>query len=122
MEFMALFKSGQHFGDNALLRNKPRQGTVLCVTGCFFAVISSQAYEQLMRKEKLQQLALSVAFLRPIPYMEDWKTREIQIISLLSKEGQTENRGQIIAHEGAACDKIFIILEGEVEIVRTNLS
>ena len=38
------------------------------------------------------------------------------------KEVTFEARGRLIAKEGALCDKVYIVAEGEVEIVKTDLN
>ena len=53
MEPILQFKSGDPFGDLALLNNRPRAGTVLCLNNCFFAIIDANSYEKLIRKERL---------------------------------------------------------------------
>ena len=32
-----------------------------------------------------------------------------------------ENKGQIIAKEGDECKKVYVIMEGEMEVLKTNL-
>ena len=78
MEPIVQFESGQEFGDLALLNNKGRAGTVVCLTDCFFAVINSDSYEKLIRKEKLQQQDQSIQFLRQIPYMNFWTYKDTE--------------------------------------------
>lgn len=41
---------------------------------------------------------------------------------MLSKEIKVLNRGQTICKEGMRADKVIIILSGELEVVKTNLS
>ena len=53
MEPIVQFCLGTPFGEIALVKNKGRAGTVLCQTGCFFAVIGGESYEKLIRKEML---------------------------------------------------------------------
>lgn len=46
--------TGMHFGDYSLLRRKPRNSSVLCLTDCIFAVIDENSYLKLIAREKLQ--------------------------------------------------------------------
>ena len=49
---LKVFENGEAFGELALSFHRPRAGTVLCVTGCFFAVIGADAYEKLIKKDQ----------------------------------------------------------------------
>ena len=122
MEPIVQFTSGTPFGDIALLKSKGRAGTVLSQTGCFFAVIGGDSYEKLLRKEMLQEQSNSIVFLRQIPYMNNWSNKDVIKIWNYRDEKIVENRGQVIAREGDLCQKVIIILEGEVEVVKTDLS
>ena len=64
----------------------------------------------------------NVRFLRTIPYISNWFNREIQSLYMLRKERKIEFSGKTIINEGDPCDKVIIVLKGEVEIVKTNLS
>lgn len=70
----------------------------------------------------MQQQSNSIAFLRQIPYMNQWTNKDVMKIYNNREEHRAENRGQIIAREGDLSAKMFIILEGEVEIVKTNMA
>jgi len=52
-EFMPIlvYESGMYFGELALLNKKPRAGTIVTLTDCFFAVIDALSYERLLKKE-----------------------------------------------------------------------
>lgn len=65
---------------------------------------------------------MSIEFLRQIPYMSEWSNKDVDKIFNFCKESKAENLNQIIVHEGTKCNKVYVILEGEVEIVKTNLS
>ena len=53
-----------HFGHLALMQNKARAGTVVCLSGCIFAVIGAEAYEKLLKKENASALMSSVNFFK----------------------------------------------------------
>ena len=67
-------------------------------------------------------MTTNVKFLRQIPYIRGWLTKEVQAIYLISEEKQVENLGHTIIHEGDPCDKVIIIVEGEVEIYKKKLN
>lgn len=46
-----IFESGQSFGELSMMQPKrQRAGTVLTLTGCFFAVIKADTYEKTLKK------------------------------------------------------------------------
>jgi len=62
------------------------------------------------------------SFLKQIPYIRSWINREVAQLKYLMKVEKFEKRGFIVAKEGSTCDKIFIIKDGEFEIVKTDLN
>ena len=40
----------------------------------------------------------------------------------LMKVEKFEKRGQVIAREGTPCDKVYILLSGDFEVVKTNFA
>jgi len=105
-----------------LLTGKSRAGTVVTVTDCYFAIIHRDSYEKLILKDEKHKMLTNVRFLRTIPYISNWFNREIQSLYMLRKERKIEFSGKTIINEGDPCDKVIIVLKGEVEIVKTNLS
>ena len=64
-----------------------------------------------------------VKFLRQIPYIStDWKNKEVEKFVYHCKVKNIDSRGRLIAKEGNLCDKVYIVAEGEVEIVKTDLN
>ena len=41
---------GQAFGELALINDKPRAATVMCLTQCYFATISREQYDKALNK------------------------------------------------------------------------
>ena len=60
--------------------------------------------------------------MKSITFMSDWKFKEIQDLEPFCKEVHHELRGTIIAKEGVESDRVFIIVRGEVEIVKRDLN
>ena len=118
---LLVFDNGMSFGELALLRNKPRAGTVLTLTDCYFAVINADDFDILLKKDKALKIATSVAFMRQVPYINNWLVKDTNNLLMLCSERKVELRGQTIFREGDPANKVIIILQGEVEIVKTNL-
>ena len=49
---LLVFDNGMSFGELALLSKKPRAGTVLTLTDCYFAVINANDFDKLLKKDK----------------------------------------------------------------------
>ena len=77
------YESGMYFGELALLAHQPRQGTIKTITGCSFACITHEVYDRLWKKDNALQIERNVSFIRQIPYITNWKNKEV--ISLIYK-------------------------------------
>ena len=64
-----VYESGMSFGDLALINNRPRGGTIVTLSDCYFAVITAESYEKLIKKDKAIKMANNVEFFRGIPYI-----------------------------------------------------
>jgi CRP-like cAMP-binding protein len=54
MQPLLIYEAGMYFGELALLNKKPRAGTILTLTDCFFAVVDADVYERLLKKDTAQ--------------------------------------------------------------------
>ena len=93
MEPIVQFNSGSTFGEIALMKSKGRTGTVLCQTGCLFAIIGGESYEKLIRKESLQEQSNSIIFFKQIPYVNEWTISDVMKILNYRKEKWVEKLG-----------------------------
>ena len=60
--------------------------------------------------------------MRSIPFMNDWKTKEIQDLEPFCKEVRYELRDTVICKEGQDSEKIIVVVKGELEVVKKDLS
>lgn len=110
------------FGERSLLKDLPRAGTTKCLTECFFAIVSKKSYIKLLRKVEIEIALQMMRFLRQIPYIKGWINREVSQLKYLMQIEKFDKRGQLLAKEGTKCTKIYIIKDGEFEIVKTDLT
>lgn len=54
--------------------------------------------------------------------MNNWQFNETKDFLYLKKERRYKVRNHVIVREGDTADKIYIVVEGEVEVVKTDLS
>ena len=110
------------FGERSLLKNLPRAGSAQCITDCQFAVVSKESYLKLLKKVELESILQMTKFLKQIPYVQKWIMREVYALRFLMKVEKFTRRGVIVAKENTTCDKIYIIKDGEFEIIKTDLN
>ena len=110
-----------YFGELALINKRPRAGTIVTIADSYFAVINADAYERLMKKDSQTKMEENVAFLRQIPYISNWKQKEVTALLYSFVEKRHELAGQVIAREGTKCDKVYVVVQGEVEIVKKDI-
>ena len=68
-----VYEEGMYFGDISLVYKKPRNGSIVTLTDCHYAVVNSDAYEKLLKKDKLTKMEQMCTFMRQIPYLREWK-------------------------------------------------
>ena len=52
-----IYEGGMSFGELSLLNRKPRAGTIVTLDDCYFAVINSDSYEKLLKKDTAMKMA-----------------------------------------------------------------
>ena len=60
--------------------------------------------------------------MKNILFASEWSVNSLQSLWLLGKEIKIDCRNQVIAREDTECNKVYVVLSGEVEVVRTNLT
>ena len=119
-----IFKSGDYFGELALLNRRGRAGTVVTLTDSFFSVISYDSYERLLKKDQNKKMQDHVTFLREIPYVHNWLVKETQGLFKLCENNRRKitSRNEEIIKEGDPCKSVIIVISGELELVKRNLN
>ena len=105
-----VFEGKQSFGELALQNRRPRAGTVVTLSDCYFAVINGDNYEKLLKKDIASRMQTNVSFLRQIPYIAKWLMRDTQGLYMLCHEKRFTSRGVTIAREGDPSNKVYIVL------------
>ena len=83
---LLVYESGMTFGDLAIHNRRPRAGTIVTLSDCFFAVISADSYEKLLKKDIAKKMAENVSFLRQVPYICKWSIKDTQKLYYLCHE------------------------------------
>ena len=48
-----VYEGGESFGELSLINNQTRGGTIVTLTDCHFAIVTRDAFEKLIKKDKL---------------------------------------------------------------------
>lgn len=119
---LLVYTAGQSFGERAMLDNKKRAGTIITMTDCHFAIVGREAYDRLLKKDQEMKIYEKILFMKQVAYMRTWKMKEIQDLEPFCKEVHYELRGHVVAQEGTPSDNVIIVLQGELEVVKRDLT
>ena len=50
---MIVIEPVKSFGERALVKQRPRAGTAVCLTDCYFATVNKESYMKLLRRVEL---------------------------------------------------------------------
>eukprot|EP00347_Sterkiella_histriomuscorum_P002457 403368072 len=117
-EEMAVLKSGQSFGELALIQNKPRSATILCLTDCYLATLNKQSFNQAISKGMQKALSDNIEFLKSIPFFQGWTKNTLTKFLLHSVELQKTVRNQVICKENDSLNYVYFVKSGEFKAIQ----
>ena len=100
-----------HFGEMALLNDKPRFFSVQCGEPTALGILHKNDYN-LISKVHEKQLADKVAFLKSLDVFRSWSTIALQKLSYFFRVIPL-NKGNIVYYEGDEPVEIYFIKSGE---------
>lgn len=110
------FNVGESFGELALLHDTPRSGTVITTSVCFLWVLDRKSFRKIVDHITKANFEENKTFIESIPILASIEYDQKAILcSSLYKE--TFDAGQMIVKEGEQSHCIFIVKEGEVNII-----
>lgn len=109
---------GSSFGEYALLYNHPRIASILCTTDTHLAVLSKQSYLQILGSIENKRIENIIFFLKNVPLFKNWSKSALVRISYFFTE-LTQNRKTTVFREGETINKVFILKEGELELLKS---
>ena len=110
-------QSGQSFGELALLNNSARAATIKCLEECFFAVIDRKNYEKVLGQAEQRRMLRKMDFFASLSFLSHFSKPKLNRI-LPSFYKMKLKRHQVVYHQGAPAEKIFIVKQGEFEVTR----
>lgn len=110
-------KSGDSFGELALVNNSPRAATIKCETDCSFAVIHKPDYDNFIKKLHNKMTQKDINFFNKLPIFKHWTTNQIRKLVLGFKYEKFQ-RNQAVYKQGEPANMVYIAQNGDFETVR----
>ena len=110
------FSVGESFGELALLHGAPRSGTVKAITECGLWVLERKNFRKIVDHITKMNFEENKTFIQSVPILNSIEHYQ-QAILCVSLIKETFEEGKLIVKEGESADCIYIVKEGEVNIV-----
>ncbi|KAL4482469.1 hypothetical protein ABPG72_001445 [Tetrahymena utriculariae] len=110
-----VLKSGETFGELAIIDSKPRGATIVCLEDCDFIVFEKNSFIKILKDQETQKLRNEINQLTKIYLFKDFSLNLLKNLYLLFSVNNYQ-RGDVIYREGEESDKLYIIREGEFKI------
>lgn len=128
--------AGDTFGEMALIEDKPRGATILCLEDCDFITFEKAAFVELLSKlievfpaladclpppppeeQETQKLRGEIALLSSCYLFKDFSLNLLKNLFLLCSV-HSFRIGDTLFKEGDATDRLFFIRDGEIKVTR----
>lgn len=118
MQEVNRYSSGQEFGDLALQGAGVRQVTVVATKNTKFIVLNKEAYDKIIGQEKNRKNSL-INIVKELYYFDNTHRKILQSF-IVNKELEIFRFGQKIFDWGKKLDKLYVVMEGSVTLIRTR--
>lgn len=108
---------GEAFGDYALLHNDRRGASIYVKEPSKFLVLYKQEYLHILGKVEAYKLKEKCDFLQSLPLFKRWTDRKL-IKTSYAFEVRYYTRNQLLFNEGDPTDKVYIVKEGEFQLIK----
>ena len=113
---------GSSFGELALIDDKPRAATIVCLQPSHLMTIQKEEYKELLERVDKKRQEGVMEFLQGIPYLKEFpRSLGAKLIFHLTPVTY-KTRGTVVFEQGKSADCIAFILSGEFEIVKFNIT
>ncbi|PHJ18179.1 cyclic nucleotide-binding domain-containing protein [Cystoisospora suis] len=115
---IAILESGSGFGEMALMENKPRAATVVCLEPTGTLVLTREAYQAMAMRKHKEMFEKHVHFLQSLPFLKGCS--DIDVKALAEKLKQHSYPGpQIILRQGEEANQVILVESGTVLALRS---
>ncbi|KAL4426767.1 hypothetical protein ABPG74_006545 [Tetrahymena malaccensis] len=104
--------SGQGFGELALISNKLRSASIICLSNVHLASLEKSKFNVVLKSLEQQKLQNNLIKLENIPYFSNWSEQQLKQIYYNSFK-QEFHKNEKVFEENQEIDSVYIILEGE---------
>lgn len=110
-----ILMAGCAFGEYALLKNRPRSATVVCVDDSHFAVLSKKDFIRILGTFTNRKFDEIARFLKSLPLFAGWGLNSLVRLGYYFRPIRFK-RNQKVFSEGEPSEFVYIIKKGEVEM------
>lgn len=110
---VALLKSGDSFGELAIINNEPRKATIKCMSDCKFAYLEKQEYDKALRKIHVRNFNKKIDFMSSIPFFKNQTLSQLKKLILQFNQEKSFNINQYVFRQGMMPTHVYIIKEGD---------
>lgn len=115
---LTILRSGDNFGELALISNKPRAASILAREPTAFAVLERSDYLRLLSKIQDARLTAKVDLLQHHPAFRLWTRLSLQKLSYFFKP-LTFKRKQVVFHSGQPAESVYLIQSGDFQLLKS---
>ena len=117
MNEVAVLKTGDCFGELALISQKPRAATIRTSIETNLLVISRKDFDKVLIRIEEANLNKTVDFFKIMPEFRHWTKNALSKLSYFFQR-KKYIRNQIVFQEGEPCNHVFIVFSGEFEVIK----
>lgn len=115
---LTMLRSGDSFGELALISHKPRAASILTREQTTLAVLERNDYLRLLSNVQDARLAHRVELLQRHPAFAAWSKGVLQKLSYFFKQ-HTYQRKQVLFRAGQPASAVFLIQSGDFQLSKT---
>jgi len=117
MKKVSELKTGDSFGELALINSKPRLATIKTVTPTEFATLSKDQYKSILESLTKEEVDTKIKQLDSIPFFTEY-SRNFKYRLLFAIEILDFYRDQTVFKEGSDDKNLYFVVNGEFEITK----
>jgi CRP-like cAMP-binding protein len=115
--FKTYLGNGKRFGEQGIITSQPRSLTAVAVEPTFMLVMSRAQFKLYLQTGFLTELVLQLTYIEKyLPSIEHYSYQQRIMIAYCLRT-DTYRRGQVILQEGTVSPNLYIVIDGEAEII-----
>jgi len=115
LQEVAELKAGAHFGEFALLSDKPRAATIRAKENCLLAVLKKSDFRRILGSISEKKVNEKIEFLYSLSYFKNWTRIAVHKLSYNFKS-LVLSKNQCLYKEGDKVKNVYFVKNGEFKI------